>query len=401
MKATLLLFAGLVAAVPFLHTAEPAAKLWSIAMADTIIRRNPGSPQDRLAQWSYWKGYTLNGFEMLWRTTGKQKYFDFIRREIDPFIDKNGNLVNVSLDSLDNVMAGNMVVALYEYTHDPRYRIAATSIRKAFDNFPRNADGGFWHNPKLIGEMWVDGVFMGQMFLMRYGKSIGDRQYCFDEATRQITTFAKHALKDDTGLYYHAWAAKPELAKVLPEQKVPWANPESGRSSEVWSEGLGWYALILVQALADLPLDHPRRPEVLDIYKHLAEGLKRVQDPNTGGWFQVVDKGDRPDNWIDSSGTAMFTYALQRGIDLGLLNRAEYERTVANGYRAITANASINEDGLVDLKGACDGVCVQANYADYVNYPKTLNAKEAVAGFLWATTIVEESKLGNIENNKR
>jgi len=156
-----------------------------------------------------------------------------------------------------------------------------------------------------------------------------------------------------------------------------------------------------VQALADLPLDHPRRPEVLDIYKHLAEGLKRVQDPNTGGWFQVVDKGDQPDNWIDSSGTAMFTYALQRGIELGLLNRAEYERTVANGYRAITANASINEDGLVDLKGACDGVCVQANYADYVNYPKTLNAKEAVAGFLWATTIVEKSKLRNIENNKR
>ncbi|MGA2605984.1 MAG: glycoside hydrolase family 88 protein [Terriglobia bacterium] len=402
MKASALLLAGfLTASATFLlHSFDtrPGPKFWSIAMADTIMKRNPGTPQDSLTRWSYWKGYTLNGFEMLWRFTGEQKYFDFIKREIDPFIDKRGNLVNVNLDSLDNVMAGNIVVGLYEHTHDPRYRTAAASIRRAFDSFPRNADGGFWHNPNLPGEMWVDGVFMGEIFLIRYGITIGDREYCFDEATRQITIFAKHALKADSGLYYHAWAANPKLATVIPERKMLWADPGTGLSGEVWSEGLGWYALILVETLADLPVDHPRRHEVLDIYTRLAAALKRVQDPKTGGWFQVVDKGDRPDNWIDTSGSAMFTYALQRGIELGLLNRQEYEPTVAAGYRAITANATVHENGLVDINNACDGVCVQANYADYVGYPRTLNAKEAVAGFLWATTIVERSELAKDQN---
>lgn len=395
---TSLFVIGLLAAAPLVCAPDPAPKSWSIAIADTIMKRNPGTPQDRLARWSYWKGYTLNGFEMLWQSTGNAKYFDFIKREMDPSIDANGHLVNVELNSLDNVMAGNIVVGLYEHTHDPRYRTAATEIRKAFDTFPRNPDGGFWHNRELQGEMWVDGVFMGEMFLIRYGKSIGDREYCYDEAAKQIILFAKHARKGDGGLYYHAWAAKPELAKVIPGRKVLWADPKTGLSRDVWSEGLGWYALVVVETLADLPPDHPHRPEVLDIYKRLAAGLKRVQDPKSGGWFQVVDKGDRPDNWIDNSGSAMFTYSLERGIALGLLDRGEYAPVVANGYRAITANARLNKDGLVDILSACDGVCVQANYADYVNYKKSVNAKEAVAGFLWATTIVEKPTLATKKN---
>lgn len=361
-------------------------KFWSIAMAETIMKRNPGTPQDRLAKWSYWKGYTLNGFEMLWQATGDQRYFEFIKREIDPFIDGKGNLANVRLNSLDNIMTGNIVVALYEHTGDERYQVAARHIRETFDTYPRNTDGGFWHNPKLPGEMWVDGVFMGQMFLTRYGHSIGDKEYAFDEATKQITIFANRAPKGNSGLYYHAWSEQPE--------KTKWAaDPKSGLSSEVWSEGLGWYAMILVETLAVLPPEHPRRAEVFDIFQRLTAGLKRTQDPKTGRWFQVVDKGDQPDNWTDTSGSAMFVYAIQRGIDLGLLKKKEYASVVKKGYRGILANAKINDYGLVDIYDACDGVNVQQSYAKYINYKKTVNAKEAVAGFLWATTIVEKPAL--------
>lgn len=369
---------------------SPSPQSWSVALAETIMKRNPGTPQDKLAEWSYWKGYTLMGFEQLWRSTGDPRYINFIQREMDPHIDAKGNLRNVSLGSLDNVMAGNIVIALYEHTHEARYRTAAMRIRKVFDTYPRNPDGGFWHNPKLNGQMWVDGVFMGQMFLIRYGESIGDRKYCFDEAVKQITVFAKHAEKGKSGLYYHAWAANPATALVIPQNKIRWADPRTGLSSEVWSEGLGWYALVVVETLAVLPPDYPGRAEVLDIYTRMAEGLKRTQDPKTGGWFQVVDKGNEPDNWIDTSGSAMFTYAIQRGIELGLLDKKKYTSVAANGYRGILGNAKINNQGLVDIYNAGDGVCVQASYSDYVHYPKSVNAKEAVAGFLWATTIMEK-----------
>jgi hypothetical protein len=32
---------------------------------------------------------------------------------------------------------------------------------------------------------------------------------------------------------------------------------------------------------------------------------------------------------------------------------------------------------------------VQDGYAEYVNYPKVVNAKEAIGGILWASTIME------------
>jgi rhamnogalacturonyl hydrolase YesR len=374
----------------------PAADMprsWAVATADSIMQRNSGTGRGTLGGWTYWKGYTLCGFEMLWRSTGDPQYLDFIRREVDPFIDGQGNLKDVHFGWLDDTMLGTIVVALYEQTHDERYRTAATQIRRYFDRHPRNPDGGFWHADKLPGEMWIDGVFMGQMFLIRYGKSIGDREDCFAEAARQIIAFARHARKGDTGLYYHAWAEQPETATVLPKRTVKWADPKTGLSPEVWSEGLGWYALVVVETLAVLPPDHPQRSEIVAIFRGLAAGLRRTQDPRSGRWFQVVDKADEPGNWTDNSGSAMFTYAIRRGIDLKLLDPEEYGPVAARGCQGIVENAKINAEGLVDVYSACDGVCVQASYADYVNYKQKLNAKEAVAGFLWATAITERPAL--------
>jgi unsaturated rhamnogalacturonyl hydrolase len=53
----------------------------------------------------------------------------------------------------------------------------------------------------------------------------------------------------------------------------------------------------------------------------------------------------------------------------------------------------------VDIYDACDGVCVQTSYDVYINYPKSINAKEAVGGILWATTIVEKPGSTPVERN--
>jgi len=373
-------------------------QFWSIATARTIMARWPDFSKAYFNSWTYVNGYVLCGFEMLYKYTGDRQYIDYAKRYIDQFIDANGMfrpVPNASgqarpirFDNLDNMMTGTVVVMLYEMTKDPRYKKAADTIRRAFDDYPRNSDGGFWHSRSLTGQMWIDGIFMGQMFLTRYGRSIGDTEYCWDEATRQITVYARRAQKGDSGLYLHGLYEPGHGPRAC-----RWADPNTGLSPEVWSEGLGWYALILVQTLADLPKDHPRRPEVETIFRRLAAGLKRTQDPLSGRWFQVVDKGDRLDNWTDTSGSAMFTYALAKGIELGLLDRDEYARAVERGYEGITANARINDRGLVDIYSACDGVGVQVDYDHYINYRKSINAKEAVAGFLWATTIVEGPRL--------
>jgi rhamnogalacturonyl hydrolase YesR len=355
----------------------------SIALADTILRRFPDPDTIPYRRWCYVQGYVLCGFEKLWQYTGNPKYFAYIKTFVDQHVTAEGVIRDFTGDSLDDMMAGTTILAVYEQTHAQKYRLAADKIKAMFQEYPRNSDGGFWHARRLPHEMWIDGVFMGQMFLIRYGAAIGDRDYCFAEAARQILTLASRCRKGDSGLFFHAYDESCSAA---------WADPSTGLSPEVWSEGLGWYALILVEILGVLPSNHPEWLQVVQILRDLLEGLRKTQDAKTGLWYQVVDKGDQADNWQDTSGSAMFVYAIQRAIDLGYAQAEHYQAIANSGYQGILTKAAIDAAGLVDIHSACDGVCVQRSYADYINYPRRVNAKEAVGSFLWATTIVEKPR---------
>jgi rhamnogalacturonyl hydrolase YesR len=371
---------------------------WARATADTIMARWPDYNRAYHGSWTYVHGYAFCAFERLYQDTGDARYYDFIKHYIDQHIaedgsfrvviDGRGRMRETGFSNLDNMMTGNTLVMLYERTKEERYRRAAEKIRHAMDDYPRNNDGGFWHARGMHGQMWIDGIFMGQMFLTRYGRSIGDSAYAWDESTRQLLVYAQRAERGDSGLYRHG-IYDPGHG----DRPCKWADPKTGLSPEVWSEGLGWYALMLVETLEALPKDHPNRAPVEHVFRRLAAGLRKTQEPKTGRWFQVVDKGDRSDNWTDTSGSAMFVYAIQKGIELGLLPEQTYAPVVASGYKGITAFAKINDRGLVDIYQACDGVGVQVDYAHYIDYKQSVNAKEAVVGFLWATEIVERAQL--------
>jgi len=389
-------------AVPGAHLSYIPGKkpgFWSVAAAQSAMARWPDFTKAYFNAWTYVNGYMACAFERLYKDTGDQSYMDYIKKYIDSFIDKDGNFMPACnfkgitavpnyCTNLDGMMTGNTLVMLYEHYKDPRYKIAAEKIRRCLDDYPRNSDRGFWHSNTMHGQMWIDGIFMGEMFLLRYGKSIGDSEYAFNEAITQITAYSKTGARGNTGLYVHG-----VYEAGHGDRACRWADPKGGQSPEVWSEGLGWYALVLIEALETVPRSHPRYPELVDIYTRLAAGLKKVQDPKTGGWYQVTDKPQLSDNWLETSGSSMFTYAIQQGINLGLISEKEYGKVVANGYKFITSNAAINKNGLVDIVEACDGVGIQDSYEKYINYKKSLNAKEAYVGFVWATEIVERKQL--------
>src|SRR5271169_4511958 len=167
----------------------------AVVLADTIMARYPDPTTIPFRRWCYVHGYVLAGFEKLHDATGEQKYFDYIRKYVDAHVTAEGDLAAFTGESLDDMMAGTAVIAVFQKTGETRHRRAAEKIRGAFDDYPRNADGGFWHARSLPHEMWIDGVFMGQMFLARYGTVIGDRERCFDEAVRQIGVAADRLAK--------------------------------------------------------------------------------------------------------------------------------------------------------------------------------------------------------------
>lgn len=355
----------------------------SVQLAKTLLQRHPDPNTYPYRSWCYPQGYMLMGMAKLFATTNDSVYYRYILKYADEHIDSLGKVARFRGSSMDDMMAGTVFVWAYHHTGLGKYRKAADQIRRSFDDYPRTSEGLFWHGRKTKGEVWVDGVFMGQMFLANYGKYIGDGEYCFNEAARQLTGIYRKLQKGSSGLLYHAWDE---------DHDAPWADPQTGLSPEVWSEGMGWYALVLVETLDIFPKDHPQRMELEQICKTLMAGLKSVQDPKTGLWYQVVDKGEATDNWHDTSGSAMFLYAIQKAAELDIIHGKSYRRVVEKAYVGLQTKFKLNpDDGLVDIVDACDGLCVQPSYDVYINYRKKVNAKEAVAGVLWGTWIAEKS----------
>ena len=363
--------------------AAPARSFnWSTATADTFLSRFPDPDSihwvNQANHFSWQAGYAMFTFEKLWRLTGDARYFDYIKRYVYQQVDGQENVPNFSPKALDNFLPGYAILFMYERTGLEKYKVAATRIRDGFRDYPRNSDGSFWHGEWARHQLWVDGVFMGQMFLARYGAVVGDREYAFGEVTRQMTLALRHCLKPN-GLLLHGWDES---------RSASWADKKTGLASEVWSEGLGWYALLIADVFDYLPRDNPDRDTLLSALRNLCKGLKSVQDPKTGMWCQVVDKPGAPGNWNETSGTGMYIYLIKSSIDRGLIDRAEYLPVVEKAYAGIITKASVGAKGLVDIRD-CSSIGIQDNYQAYIDSPKEVNPFAPVTSFILGTSIME------------
>ena len=382
-----LVIVSLLTVLPVLGTAAEGAvpaqiSNWSTATADTFLTRYPDPDSihwvNQTNHFSWQAGYAMFTFEKLWRLTGDTRYLNYIKRYVDQQVDERGNIPNFSPNALDNFLPGYAILFMYEQTGLEKYKVAATRIRDGFRDYPRNSDGSFWHGEWARHQVWVDGVFMGQMFLARYGAVVGDREYAFGEVTKQMKLVLQHCLKPN-GLLLHGWDES---------RSASWADKRTGLAPEVWSEGLGWYALLIADVFDYLPKDNPDREPLLSALRNLCKGLKAVQDPKTGMWCQVVDKPTEPGNWNETSGTGMYIYLIMSSIDRGLVDRAEYLPVVKKAYAGIIAKATVSAGGLVDIRD-CSSIGIQDNYRAYVDSPREVNAFAPVTSFILGTSIME------------
>ena len=356
---------------------------WSVAAANSFIAKYPDPDSiywiGQSNHFSWQAGYAMFAMEKMWRATGDVKYFNYIKRYVDQQVDDRGNIPGFSPTALDNFLPGYAIIFMYEQTHFEKYRIAAKTVRDGFINYPRNSDGGFWHGNWAKHQMWVDGVFMGQMFLARYGKVIGDSSYAFDEVTKQMALIISHCLKP-SGLLLHGWDESKEAS---------WANKNTGLASEVWSEGLGWFAVLIADVFDYLPKDNPNYNNLLSTLRNLCEGLKNVQDAKTGMWCQVVDKQNVPDNWNETSGTGMFLYLIKKSIEKGYIDKKEFDPVVKKAYEGIIKKAKINSSGVVDIYD-CSSIGIMDDYKMYVSQPKEVNTFAGVTSFILGTLSMKE-----------
>ncbi|MGW3145167.1 glycoside hydrolase family 88/105 protein [Streptomyces sp. NPDC001177] len=365
--------AALPAAVPPAVAApaphRPAAATdWSRAVVDsTMARYTPAT----LGGWSYPVGLYLYGQYLTYKRTHDARYLSYLKSYVDRFVKSDGS-IGQSFNNLDSMQAGRLLVILHHETGQDRYRKAAKKIRDRLGSYPRTADGGFWHadNSSRAHQLWADGVYMVNPFLVEYGREFGDSAYTNDEAAGQLAVYGRH-LQVANGLLKHAYDES---------RTASWADPHTGLAPEHWCRAIGWYSMAIVDVLDAIPAGHPRRPQLLDIFRRLAAGLEKYQDPATGRWFQVVDKGGRADNWTETSCSSMFTYALSRGAQQGYLDR-HFAAVARRGQQGVLAKVEIGADGRTNLADISIGTNV-GDYAYYVARTRATNDFHGLGAFL-------------------
>ncbi|GLZ29336.1 hypothetical protein Lesp02_15260 [Lentzea sp. NBRC 105346] len=339
---------------------------WSVAVVESTMRRYP---PDTLGGWSYTRGLYLYGQYLVYQRTHDPRYLRYIKDWVDRFVDSSGN-ISQSFNNLDSMLSGRLLVILHAETGQSRYKIAADRIRTRLNTYPRTSDKGFWHATSRENQLWADGVFMVSPFLVEYGQRFGDSTYANNEASNQLVTYANH-LRQSTGLLRHAY----DEARAQ-----TWADPVTGVAPEYWCRAIGWFSMATIDVLEHLPADHPRRAQLVTYIRDLVSAYARYQDPATGRWFQVVDKGSRSDNWTETSCSSMFTFVASRAVERGYVD-AGYRALASSGYQGVLAKVSLGGDGLTNIADISIGTNV-GDYSYYVNRTRATNDFHGLGAFL-------------------
>ncbi|HEY0944246.1 MAG TPA: glycoside hydrolase family 88 protein [Opitutaceae bacterium] len=207
----------------------------------------------------------------------------------------------------------------------------------------RLSDGTLARNRPLHNALWLDDLYMSVPALAQMGALTGDRRY-FDDAAKQIVQFHQRMFVKEKRLFMHGW-----IQDMEPHPAFHWARAN------------GWAIVATAELLSVLPEDHPQRAAVIAIYRDHARGLAACQG-GAGLWHQLLD---RVDSYPETSATAMFVYALARGINRGWLDRLAYGPAVSLGWNAVTKQ--INEHGQVE--NTCVGTGMGFDPAFYYHRP--------------------------------
>jgi unsaturated rhamnogalacturonyl hydrolase len=324
-------------------------------------------PGKRAAVWNYEEAVTLKGIDRLWRKTGDDAYFAYMKKIIDHFINGDGSIrTYLPLEyNSDQVTGGLILLTLYEKTKEPKYKIAMDHLWEQIQWQPRTKEGGFWHKYKYPYQMWLDGAYMLDVFYASYTKAF--KKNTFSDIANQLIWLNKHLKDPATGLLFHGWDES---------KKQPWSNPQTGQSPEIWSRSMGWYVMALVDIIDLFPNNHPKRPELIRILNNTMASIAKFQDKNSGVWYQIVNKGGMKGNYLEASGSTMFAYAMAKAINKGFLP-SSYKQTLLKAYDGILKQfITIDENGLPHIHHSCSGAGLggtpyrPGTYEYYVNEPQ-------------------------------
>lgn len=355
-----------------LEKSTPQAPVWNIEKL-----REGSKPS-----WNYMDGCMIKAILELYHITKNKSYLEFADSFIDYFVLEDGQIRSYSPDdyNIDNVNAGKTLFDLYQLTGKEKYRRAIDTVYSQIQNQPRTKAGNFWHKQIYPWQVWLDGLYMGQPFYMQYEVTYNDCKNCRDSVQQFLNVYE---LMRDTrnGLYYHAYDESRQMF---------WCDKVTGLSDNFWLRALGWFAMALIDTMEVMPERlAAEKAQLNQIYRELIDSMLPYQDEETGMWYQVVNRGGIRPNYLETSGSAIFAYAIMKSVRLGMLPESYFQYGL-KAFEGICRTQLSEKDGQLQL----DGICLVAGLGNkemregtfdyYMREPIVKNEAKGVAPLILA-----------------
>jgi len=356
-----------------IENSTPLAPLWNIE--NIKLGKKP--------KWNYIDGCMIKALLDLSNITKDKKYFDFAEHYIDAYVGDDGSLLGYERDiyDIDSVNEGKVLFTLFDATGKPKYRKALDLLYQQITTQPRTKEGNFWHKKVYPNQVWLDGLYMAQPFYLEYENRYNQHRG-YEDIFHQFQNVFRLMKDSQTGLYYHGYDESRSMF---------WADPKTGLSQNFWLRSLGWFAMALVDVLelAEPNIATKEISQLKQEYKALVDSVIRYQDSDTGLWYQVIDKPQHPGNYLETSGSAIFSYCILKAVRLGILPQ-EYRTLGLKAFEGICNRyLKTTPKGLV-----LGGICLMAGLGGpdkrdgsveyYLSEPIVENDAKGVGPFLFA-----------------
>ena len=288
--------------------------------------------------------------------TENKELFRRFENRFTPLFDAEKNLQPIP-NHVDNNVFGSVPLELYIRTKQQKYLKLGLKYADSQWTVPENAkpeekawaDQGYSWQTRI----WIDDMFMITAVQAQAYRATGDKKY-IDRAAREMVLYLE-TIQLKNGLFYH--------------------SPEAHFS---WGRGNGWMAVGITEILRILPKDNPDRERIKTGYREMMAALLKYQEPD-GMWRQIIDD---PEAWKETSGTAMFTYAMITGVKNGWLDKKAYGTAARKGWLALVSY--INQDD--ELTDVCEGTNIQNDRNHYMQRERIVGDLHGQAPVLWCAT---------------
>lgn len=210
---------------------------------------------------------------------------------------------------------------------------------------------------------WIDDMFMITAIQTQAYVASNNEIY-LNRAAHEITAYLD-SLQCPNGLFYH-----------------------SPRAPFFWGRGNGWVAAGMTDILTYLPENNPYRARILKEYRKMMATLKSYQNEE-GLWNQLIDE---PDAWTETSGSAMFTYAMITGVRNGWLDAKEYAPAARKAWLALVTY--LNDS--FRLREICEGTNTGTTKEHYLERKRLVGDHHGQAALFWCARALYDTERNSL-----